>query len=102
MPDRSDIEVKLGTLQAWVIGVVCFVLTLMITGVAAVAYVVTHQRTQANNVIACYIESSAERSFRALPNIAYYKERPKELDAAKQQIQDTLDAAHDAFGSCHK
>lgn len=102
MPDRTDIEVKLGVLQAWVIGVVCFVLTLCVTGIFTVAYVVVHQRHEANNVLACYIEDSAARSKKALPALTYYKNHPDQLAIANRQIDDSLDAAHDAFGACHR
>lgn len=101
MPDRTNIEVKLGVLQAWVIGVICFMLVLAITGVAATAYVVTHQRNEANNVLACYIEASAARTRKALPAITYYKQHPDQMKLAVKQLDDSLAAAHDAFGACH-
>lgn len=100
MPDRTDIEIKLGVLQAWVIGGAMFVLTLVITGIFAVAYVIVHQNHKANSAIACYIEAQSERARAAIPSIAYYKNHPGELANALAQIDEQLAAAHDAFGTC--
>lgn len=102
MPDKSAVEVRLAILQAWVTGVIVFMLTLFITGVLVLAYVLTHQRNEANNVLACYVEDSAKRSKRALPQIKYYRDNPDQMALALKQINESLDAAHDAFGSCHK
>ena len=101
MPDRTDIEVKLGVLQAWVIGGAMFVLTLVISGIFAVAYVVVHQSHEADNAIACFIEAQSERARQAVPSITYYKRHPDELAKALHSIDEQIAASHDAFGSCH-
>jgi len=101
VPERTDIEVKLGVLQAWVIGGAMFVLTLVITGIFAVAYVVVHQRHEANDALACFIENQSERARQAIPSITYYKTHPDELARALRSIDEQLAATHDTFGSCH-
>lgn len=73
MQDRTAVEVKLGVLQAWIIGTIFFMLTLVISGVLLISYVLVHQRHEANNVLACYVEASVARSRKALPAITYYK-----------------------------
>ncbi len=65
-----------------------------------VAYEVTHQKSTQDQVIACFIQASFDRSELALPNNSFYRNHPDDLADALIQIKEQRGDAITAFGKC--
>lgn len=103
----TAVERRLASLQAWVIGGLAFMFVATVTGILSLVFISAYQSNnlsakiaKSDRALSCYVNAQLDRASKTLPTLAYYKEHPDELVAARESISTQRADAVKAWGLC--